>query len=560
VLLALLVAGGALALAQTRGTVFADDEWVWILQRRGGGLGTFLQPHNSHLSLVPVVIYKLLFATVGVRHYWPYRVVVTVAHLGVVSLVFAYARVRVGNWLALLAAALLVFFGPGWQEFLWPFQVAWLIAIGAGIAALMALDRRDRGGDIAACLLLIVSLASAGPGLAVAVGMVVELALRRAWRRLWIVAVPIALYAIWWLAYQQTNVSHDSVFYLMRFTFNAAAGVFSSLAGVSGSNALTNSGDFVSWGAPLLVLAGVGLVWRLHRMGRVPVRIVTLIAMLVEFWVLTAVGRAYVTLGSAVLTSTGDESRYLYIGAALVLVLGAEALRGVRLSLPVQVLAGVAVLFAVLSNIQALRYGAQSLRAESAQTVAELGALNIGRPLVGPDYVSEGFIFGIVKAGPYFRAQAALGSPAASPARIATESEAAREAADSQLVAIHHVTLPALPAVFARGQGPAPGPSVVENGTVVTRGPCLRFTPAAFTPSGASAELELTLPAAGFVLTAEAAPATVQLHRFATLTPQTVGVLQPGRPVLLRIAPDLAPQPWHVRILPQAGATVCSLG
>lgn len=557
---ALLVAGAVLIAAQTRGNVFADDEWIWILQRRGGGVSTYLDPHNSHLSLVPVAIYKLLFATVGIRHYWPYRAIVTAAHLGVVALLFAYVRPRVGVWMALLAAALLLFFGPGWQDFLWPFQVAWLIALGAGLGALLMLDRRDTVGDVGASLLLAVSLASAGPGLAVAAGLVIEVVLIRPRRRWWTVAAPIALYAVWWLGYQQTNVSHDSIFYITRFVFDAAAGVFSSLAGVTGSNALTNSGDFVSWGAPLLLVAVAAGTWRLRRAGRVPTRVLTLAAMALAFWVLAATGRAYVTLGSAVLTSTGDESRYLYVGALLVLALASEVLRGARMGTLARTVAGVVVLAAVVANIGALRSGAQLLRDQSKQAVAELGALDIARPIVAPSYVSQGFIFGIVKAGPYFQAERALGTPAASPAQIAVEPDAVRAAADRQLIAIHRVTLPALPAAFARGRGPPPVAQLVQSGSVAASGSCLRFTPAAFTPAGAVAELELTVPPTGFVLEAQGSPATVQLRRFATGQAQTIGTLQPGEPVLLRISPDRASVPWHLRLLPGAAASVCSLG
>ena len=245
--LAVLLAAGAVVLVhETRGTVFDADEWTWILHRRQGGVSTFLDPHNGHLSLVPVAIYKLLFATAGIRHYWPYRAVVITAHLGCVTLLFVYLRRRVGGYLALLGAALLLFFGPGWQEFLWPFQIAWLIVLCAAIGALLMLDRDDRLGDAVASVLLAVALASAGPGLAVAVGVTAEIPFGRRWRRLWVVAWPLALYAIWWIGYQQTIVSHDSVFYLTRFVFNAAAGAISSLAGVASPNSVTGGGDFVA--------------------------------------------------------------------------------------------------------------------------------------------------------------------------------------------------------------------------------------------------------------------------------------------------------------------------
>ena len=32
------------------------------------------------------------------------------------------------------------------------------------------------------------------------------------------------------------------------------------------------------------------------------------------FWILTAIGRAYITIGSLVVTENGDQSRYLYVG------------------------------------------------------------------------------------------------------------------------------------------------------------------------------------------------------------------------------------------------------
>ncbi len=96
-LASLLVIGAALLLRETRDTALWFDEWVWVQDRRGNSLGTFLESHNGHFSLVPVVLYKLLFATAGLDHYLPYRVMVTAAHVLCVVLVFVYARRRVGR-------------------------------------------------------------------------------------------------------------------------------------------------------------------------------------------------------------------------------------------------------------------------------------------------------------------------------------------------------------------------------------------------------------------------------------------------------------------------------
>ena len=59
----LLVVVGVWLLTLTRGTTLWVDEWQWALHRRGNDLDAFLQPHNDHLSLVPVAVYRVLFAT-----------------------------------------------------------------------------------------------------------------------------------------------------------------------------------------------------------------------------------------------------------------------------------------------------------------------------------------------------------------------------------------------------------------------------------------------------------------------------------------------------------------
>ena len=105
---------------------FWYDEWAFLLGRRGSDLATFLEPHNGHLSLLPIAVYKLLLGAAGMDHYWPFRLTVVVLHLICALLLFVYAERRVGGWLALGAAALLLFLGPAWEVIVWPFQIAWV--------------------------------------------------------------------------------------------------------------------------------------------------------------------------------------------------------------------------------------------------------------------------------------------------------------------------------------------------------------------------------------------------------------------------------------------------
>jgi hypothetical protein len=555
-----LAAGAALIIYETRGTIFWADEWEWILSRRGGGLDSLLQPHNQHFVLIPVLLYKLLFAVVGLRHYWPYRGLLVATELICVSLIFVYARRRVGGFYALLAASLIMFFGPAWQDILWPFQSAWILTVAAGVGALLALDRGGRTADVGACVLLGVALASGSPGLAIAAGLAVEVALRRRWKDLWIVAVPILLYALWWLNYQQTSFNRHSLVLLPRFVFNSAAGTVSALSGLAQVTPYNDSGgDFLSWGAPLLLLALVAMVWRLRLLRRIPPRVVTLGTILLAFWLLTGVGRAYVALGPLVLTLSGHESRYLYIGAVFVVLLVVELARH-RASDAPAVAAVLAVMSAAatLSNLGPLQDGAGLIRNQTEYTKAELETMNLSRTIAASSYVSNGFIFGIVNAGGWFAAERALGSPALSTTGLAQQPGFARQAADSQLLKIQDPRLETAAPSAPTGTNP-PVIDAITAGSQHTVAGCVRFRPDPFTPTGAVASLAVTVPRGGLLVRDVAGSAIVGLRRYFSEF-STLGTIAGGGAAELQLKADLAPQPWHTQVTGTGSFTVCSLG
>ena len=117
-------------------------------------------------------------------------------HALVAALLFAYTRKRVGDLLALAAAAVVLFLGTAWPDVLWPFQIGFLSSLAAGIGALLALDREDRRGDVIAAVLLGVALASSSLGLPLLAAAALEVLGRPDRRsRWWIVAAPAVLYA-----------------------------------------------------------------------------------------------------------------------------------------------------------------------------------------------------------------------------------------------------------------------------------------------------------------------------------------------------------------------------
>jgi hypothetical protein len=553
-LAALLVVVTPFLLHETRGTTFWFDEWEWVLGRRGWDAGTFLEPHNDHLSLVPVAIYKLLFETAGLTDYAPYRVIVTAGHLLCVVLVFVYAGRRIGSVAALLPAALILLLGPGWQNFLWPFQIAWLIALAAGVGALLMLDRGDRRGDAAACALLALAVLSSGLGVVIAAGVIVELVWgRRDWRPAWIAAAPLALYAVWWLGYHDTGFVRHNVVLAPGFAADAAGAALSGLAGLYQTPPTGGSETTLGWGRPLAVAAAAVVVWRLAALRPVPPRALALLTILVGFWLLTGVQRAQFGLP--------DSSRYVYVGALFLLLLAVELMRGVAVSRGVALLVAGAAALVIVANVGDLRDGGRYLRAQAPPTRASLGAIEIGGPAVPAGFVASGlpgFPFVIVEAGEYRDAVRELGSPAASPAEIAAAPEDARRVADAELVRIHDVA--PRPGAARPARGDPPVVDDVRGGRVVAAGGCVRFRPAGAGPADAAPELQLTLPAAGLLLDAQQGTAMIAVRRFAAGFPeQPHGHVDAAGTATLRIPPDRSPQPWHVRVAPEARFAACAL-
>jgi hypothetical protein len=552
-LAALLLAAGAFFLYETRGTTFWSDEWSWFLSRRDTDIATFLEPHNEHLSLVPVAIYKLLFGIAGAEDYLPYRLPVIAAHLLVVTLVFVYASRRVGRVPALLASALILFLGPAWQNILWGFQVAWLISLAAGVGALLALDRRDRAGDVTAAALLALSLASSGLGLPIALGVAVDVLWgRRRLRDAWVVAAPIALYGLWWLAYQDSELLRHAIVLTPTFVADAASGALSSLVGLSRQE-VPADGASLAWGRPLAVAAVALLAVRIVSLGTVPPRVLGLLTILLAFWLSTGVRRSFV--------SAPDASRYIYVGGLFIVLLTVELSRGISLSARATVLLAAAVGAAVLSNIGIFRDAGRFIRQDAQETRAALGAVELSRRVVDPGHLTlgvPGYPFVLVHAGPYLDAADELGSPAADPADIATAHERARLVADAELVRIHEVA--PQPTAAGLPLGRVPAVETVSGGSARPTGPCVAFNPDPYTPAGLVRALELTLPAAGLLVTTRDGPATLRLRRFAQTFPaRAQGRLSASTSATLQIGADLASQAWHLRLEPQGRLRVCGL-
>jgi hypothetical protein len=529
---ATLISGGLLLHWLSRLT-FWRDEWAFLLHRRGWSPGTFLHPFVEQLLAIPTLTYKVLVTTFGMDSPAPFQLVATFLFLASVVLAFVYARRRVGEWLALALALPILFLGPSWDDLLFPFQMAFFGSMACGLGALLALDRRDRAGDVAAAALLTTGLLFSNVGIPFVVGVTLEVALtRERFRRAYIVVIPTALWGLWYLGWGHTAQTFISFHNFANLPSYMTDGLASSLANLLGLGVPRDETQTTSldWGHPLLVLA-VGLAaWRMYRLGRIPDRLLAVLAVALSFWFLTG-------LNASVL-SAPTVGRYQYIGVIMIVLIAAELAGGVRVGRYVIVAAVFVAGAAALSNFSALRDSARGLAGIAQQERGGLAALQMTRGLVDPGFVltqdNSGVDYlGFLDAGSYFSAVDAYGSPAYTPAELAAAPESAKDAADKVFAAALGVRL-------------SSAPTVPSGHCVVTR-------------PGAKPVIR-TVPPGGLVLRSRRGGTRAGLRRYASESfPVDLGSLPGGRPMLIRIPPDQSTKPWQLELSGGGPVSLCQL-
>src|SRR5258708_1517843 len=181
---------------------FHSDEWDFVAHRAGWDLSGLVRPHFYNWSTLPILVYRFLWWTVGLRSYLPYEALIVALHLLAAWLVLrVMRRAGVRPWIATATALVLVLFGRGQQDILWPFQLTQVGSLVFGLTHLLLadhdgpFDRRDRLGLAAGLGGLMCS------GVAVTMVIVVGIAtlIRRGWRIAAVHTVPLGfVYLIWW--------------------------------------------------------------------------------------------------------------------------------------------------------------------------------------------------------------------------------------------------------------------------------------------------------------------------------------------------------------------------
>lgn len=406
---AALVVGAAAIAYFGRFWSFFYDEWGTIFYRRTGALSAFLAPHNGHLQAAVIVLYRVLFAAVGLRSYHPYQAVMLVAHVTLMALVYVYCRRRVGGWTALLMTLSLLLLAQAWQVLFWAVNLGFVFPL----IALMALLLWRHPALTAAALIL--ALISSGLGVAIAAGALI-LVLSEPHRKPHLIAwaAPILAYVAWWFTYRPSalppaplraipgasptgdvgSISFPSA-NLTRapgYVANSARAAANALAGVQ------PGGWWMIAAIAALIIIGLALRRRLG------LRVIALLATALVFWLETALAR-----GQFSPQSTG-ASRYLYPGAVLLVLILAEAWDRISIPWPAVALLAIGVGFALAADVRTLHRFSSYARTAFAEQAALLRRAQCDPRLPASLALDPSQAPGVT-VGPYLAAVRALGSP-----------------------------------------------------------------------------------------------------------------------------------------------------
>jgi hypothetical protein len=360
---------------------FFYDDWEFLATRGLGGQPLDLfRPHNAHWSTIPILVYRALYAVVGIRSYIPYLLVLLVLHLATAYVLWrVMIRLGADGWIATVLAIVFLLVGAGYQNLTWAFQIGYIAPLLLGFAAVMLADRPGAAfgrRDLWVWLLAVAGLMCSAIGITMVVFLALVALLRRGWRAAFITAsVPAAVYLIWLLAIGRhylladSTVNAQTLLVIPDFVWAGLTATVDQVTGFVGIGAVAILG-LLAWlvlkrrDAPALAPAFAGAIAAL------------------AFFIFDGIDR---TAGGAAAATT---SRYLYVSAALLLPITAVIMSSlVRRALFHQVVLVALAAFAVVHGVSYLFDQTRALglvkQQEEQQILAAAALLRMGAPVIG---------------------------------------------------------------------------------------------------------------------------------------------------------------------------------
>jgi len=513
-----LAASATLLLSLTSRLTFVGDPWELLAGRPDWSFDTFLKPFNEHPIVIPALIYKLLLTLFGMESALPFYIVSISLFLLCAILLFLFLRRRIGDWGALAAALVVLFLGAAYEDLLWEFQMGFFGSMAAGIGALLALDREDRPGDVAASTLLVVATAFSTLGAPFIFGAIAHVAVgpRPRRRRAFVFLVPLALYATWWLISGHSAGGQLGIADLPQLPYYVFDVASAGIASLLGQQPIGSEGKppFLAQALALVLVAA--LVYRIGRQRSAPSGLIVALALLFAFWVLIALDRG----------PQRFSSRFQYPSAVFLLIVAAEALRGVRIPRAAVVVLAVITSAAVVGGISLLQQGYTDRWKPTADQIrATLAVVDVAGGEADPKYAISLPPSIFLPVAKYREAERKHGTPAYSEAQLVANADSQGQIADLVLVGALGLHLQAPPGKERVGKCRAVDTSDADG-----------------------AEVRLSAPGDFLLANRSSRRVNLGVRRFSLAVPAQLGDLPAQTTRLLHLPDDHSPRPWWLSL------------
>jgi hypothetical protein len=543
-----------------RHTYFFNDEYD-VFALRSNALHSYglTAQNGDHLELVTFLVYDLFFRLFGLGHYFPYVAMNIAMYITACSLLYLYVRRHADGVLALAAAGAMLFLGSGWESLVWAFGLTWTIPMAAGLGALLLLDRRGLRADAGACGLLTLGIAAGSFGVPAALAAGAStLYDRDARRRAWVWLIPLALYAIWRLAYAHSAAKLENVVTLPVYFARATGLGVAALTGFNRQLLAPYSRDLsTDYAAPLGLVVLALVAWRICVAP--PPRLLT---------VGLVMGGSFFAFADLVLIPgrIPEASRYALATSLAILLVLVAIVHDIGLLAPADQAArrrrlavlGTVLVLGALANLGALRGGVRLLDTETQRDRGMLTAVELARDHIAPTAAiadppelggTTSYMGGIF-AGDYLKAKDDLGSLAYTERELTRRPDSARQAADRVLFSALGMNARRAPLLDPSGPAGPPGVSSFPPGIGVTpKGRCLDVT------GGTNGAIQLEFAPGTLTVQRAINVTSLQMGRFGTPS-IPLPLPERGTAQQVSIVPDRSPHKWLMVVTLPAGGSV----
>jgi len=395
---------------------FQYDEWNFVLNRWQFNPDSFLQPHNSHFSIFPATIYWILLQIAGLNHYGVYQLAGYFAHIFVASVLAILIAKKLGKIAAIALGVSILFLGAGVENILWPFQIGAMLSLVGYLMAIYFLDSSLPKRNILVLLALLLSIGSAGFGIAAIVAITIEMVIaKQLLKSWWLPVVPTAVWLTWYLKYGESDAQTENLLVSFRYINESFAASLSEFFNLS-----------LGWGFIFEVFFTSIILYLVFVKRLFTPRLAGLCVLLFVNWFFTAFSRAQYW--------APQSSRYLYFSIPIIILVCVELSRSFPRS---QLNVGVIIIsiWSITAGWAHFESHASWLRNWSSDVRAELSVLESRRHFVDRDYRPDPIRAPDIVTNKYFAALRALkSSPALDVAKLRTSSATTRIEVDRVLL------------------------------------------------------------------------------------------------------------------------------